>query len=150
MRSAHHPHERVQLAPGPGRTKQAFASETDINNIMRKYEKGEVIDHFNKYQGRYGDFINSPDYHTAMVRIAEANEAFQSIPARIRAKFGNDPAAFLEFAQDPENAEKMVEMGLAVAAPREPKATDTPAEPEPGELLKVMEATPPQPPPAPS
>lgn len=116
-RSAYFPHKRVQNDPGgDSRTKQAFREETDINNILRKHEKGLLLDHLNEHQGQYGNFIDAPDYHTALNRIHEAEAAFMTIPAEIRAQFNNDPAQFLAFAQDPENIEEMREMGLA---PRE-------------------------------
>ena len=55
-----------------------------------------------------------------MNQVAEAFEMFQSIPARIRALFDNSPQKFLEFAQNPKNADKMVELGLAQKRPVDP------------------------------
>jgi len=124
----YHPHDRVQLDPGPGRTKQSFAEESNINIIMRRYEKTGILDHFNTHQGDYGDFIGAQDYHTSMNLIREAGEAFMTIPAGVRAKFENDPARFLEFVQDPENLDEMVKMGLA--ANPEGVVEEAPAEPE--------------------
>ncbi len=123
----YHPHERVQLDPGPGRTKQSFSEESNINLIMKKYEKTGMLDHLNQYEGRYGDFIAAPDYHTAMNSIRSAGEMFMQIPATIRAKFDNDPAQFLAFVQNPDNREQMVEMGLAHHDP-----ADFPDNPPPG------------------
>lgn len=132
--SAYRPHSRVQNDPGgDSRTKQAFREETDINNILRKHEKGLLVDHLNEHQGQYGDFINAPDYHTALNRIHEADDAFMTIPAEIRARFNNDAAEFLAFAQEPENIDQMREMGLAPPARPEPvisKEAPTPREPE--------------------
>ena len=137
------PHERVQLHPGPGRTKQSFAKESNINLIMAKYEKTGLLDHLNKHEGNYGNFIGYADYHTSMNQIQEAADAFQTIPAGVRAKFSNDPAKFLEFAQNPENIDELIEMGLArpksptSEAPPEPEkaptATNVPVEPPPSE-----------------
>ena len=107
-------HSRVHpIISGESRTKQSFKKECDINNIMSKYEKTGIISHCRQHGGEYGDFIAAPDYHTAMTEITRAEEMFMAIPAGVRAKFGNDPAAFLAFAQDPENLEEMREMGLA-------------------------------------
>jgi len=113
MHSAYHPHDRVQLDPGPGRTKQSFAEESNINVIMKKYEKTGLLDHLNTHEGNYGNFIGYADYHSSMNAIREAGEAFMTIPAGVRAKFGNDPALFLEFVQNPDNKEEMIKMGLA-------------------------------------
>ncbi len=148
MQGMYVPHDRVQLEPGPGRTKQSFSEESNINLIMAKYEKTGMLDHFNQHEGQYGNFIAAPDYHTSMNLIREAGEMFMEIPATIRAKFGNDPAQFLAFVQDPDNEDKMVEMGLAMAKPLEPpeeaktktggKSPDKPV-PPPGDQAKDEE-----------
>lgn len=115
----YYPHERVQLDPGPGRTKQSFSEESNINLIMAKYEKTGMLDHLNTHQGDYGNFIGAQDYHTSMNLIREAGEAFMTIPAGVRAKFDNDPARFLAYVQDPENKAGMVKLGLAHPSPLE-------------------------------
>ncbi len=126
----YHPHERVTLDPGPGRTKQSFAEESNINIIMKRYEKTGMLDHLNAHRGDYGDFIGASDYHTSMNLIREAGEMFMEIPAGVRARFGNDPAEFLEFVQDPDNLEEMVKMGLATKNETEaPEAPESPPEP---------------------
>lgn len=141
------PHDRVQLHPGPGRTKQSFAKESNINLIMAKYEKTGLIDHLNQFEGRYGDFIHYQDYHSSMNQIRQAGEAFMTIPATVRAKFDNDPAKFLEFAQNPDNLEELVEMGLARAKPITSEAPPGGEEPPP--VTNVPPENPPseQPPP---
>lgn len=116
--SMYRTHNRVTSDPvGQSRTKQAFKDEVDINQILRKHEKGLTVEHLNRYQGQYGDFINAGDYHSDLNKIVEAEVAFLSIPAEIRAVFNNDPAQFLEFAQDPDNLDEMRNMGLAPPAP---------------------------------
>ncbi len=131
--SMYHPHDRVQLQPGKGRTKQSFAEESNINLIMKKYEKTGMLDHLNKYDGKYGNFIAAPDYHTAMNQIRSAGEMFMEIPASIRSKFDNDPAQFLKFAQDPENFEAMKKMGLAKEMPDEEVVSEPPTPAAPPE-----------------
>ncbi len=123
--------ERSQLVcEDPGRAKQAFKAECDINTILAKYKNTGLIDHVNRYQGQYADVTGESDYQTALNIIEDAREAFMSIPAGIRRDFDNDPHEFLMFAQDPENAEAMVDYGLA----HRPKGED----PEP---LKADEPT---------
>lgn len=120
MNGMYNPHDRVQLDPGAGRTKQSFYEESNINLIMAKYEKTGLLDHVNTHEGNYGDFIAAPDYHTAMNQIRDAGEMFMAIPANTRSEFENDPARFLEFVQDEGNYDRMVEMGLAKARPNPP------------------------------
>lgn len=128
-----HPHERVTLdASGDGRTKQSFAEESNINLIMKKYEKTGMLDHLAIHEGRYGDFIGGPDYHQALSALRAADEAFLTIPAGVRARFDNDPAKFLTFVQDPDNLDEMIKMGLAKPPPRySAEPGDTPAAPGP-------------------
>ena len=93
------------------RTKQAFADECDINQIMARYEKTGVVDHVKLSGAHYGDFPQI-SYHESLNAVIAAQEAFMALPARIRAKFGNDPGAFVDFATDPDNADEMRKMGL--------------------------------------
>ena len=44
--------------------------------------------------------------------VIEANESFEQIPSHIREQFSNNAGLFFEFATDPKNSEKMIEMGL--------------------------------------
>lgn len=120
---------KVFFEEGSSLAHQSFKDECDINVLMRRYEKTGMINHVNKHQGEYGDFINAPDYHSAMNQIIEARESFMTIPARIRARFGNDPAEFLAFVQDPANEAEMREMGLLPAQrPQDPDTLDPPPE----------------------
>lgn len=130
----------------PSRAKQNFKDECDINKIMAKYEKRGTIEHLNQHQGKYGDFIHAQDYHLSLNLLLAADDAFASIPSKIRAKFDNDPAIFLDFAQNPENLDQMISMGLAPSRPREPGTGD----PGPDELSPPLDPPLPLPdPPAP-
>lgn len=118
LRDRYIPHERVYTDVDEfTQTKQSFKKDADINHIMAQYEKTGLLTHLNKHQGNYGDFTNAVDYHTAINMVQEAEEMFLTIPAKIRAKFQNDPAEFLHFVQNPENLTEMQEMGLAPLTP---------------------------------
>lgn len=110
------PTQRVQLkCNDPSRTKQSFSNECNVNIIMKKYSKTGLVAHIAKHQGSYGDLTNSADYHQSMNSLLEADSAFASLPSEIRNEFHNNPAEFLDFAQDPENSHKLIEMGLATS-----------------------------------
>lgn len=121
----------------PSLTKQSFAKEADINNIMSKYEKTGIVEHVMSSPGQFGDFSEPLDYQEALNKINAAQSLFDALPAQVRQKFENDPALFLEFAQNPENYDKLVSMGLAVApetpetASQAPETTNPPDEQEP-------------------
>lgn len=125
MTTIRKPYERVPRVrisfQKPTRTKQSFQNECDINRIMRRFEKTGLVEHVNRHRGDYGDFMEAPAYHEAMNRVASAQAAFMSLPARVRQRFGNDAGMFLAFVQDPKNIQEMVSLGLAKLAPAEPK-----------------------------
>jgi len=110
--------KRVSLdCSGPSRTKQSFSRECDINGIMARYEKTGVIEHVQSFSGRYGDFLGFESYHEACNKVIAAREMFQSLPARVRSRFDNDPGRFVDFASDPENLDELRELGLAHERP---------------------------------
>lgn len=125
--SAYSPKQRVQIAfTGTGRTKQAFKAECDVNNIMARYLKTGVLEARNQHAPRYGD-CTGIEYQAGMLAIAGAKEAFAALPAKLRDRFENDPAKFLEFVQDDKNLEEA--RGLGLLKPKAPEATPLPTPP---------------------
>lgn len=112
-------------------TKQSFKKDVNINNIMSRYKRTQVLDYVNSNPGIYGDFSDVTDYQGALNQIMAARELFESLPAEIRKNFDNDPAKFLDFADNPENETKMIEMGLLNAPEPAPEPAPAPLEPEP-------------------
>lgn len=124
------PHPRIQLwCEEETLTKQAHRDECDVNMIMKKFERTGVLEHVRQYEGQYGDFIGAPDYHTAMNEVLKAQEMFMELPSKVRARYGNDPAAFLEACHDPDRVDELVELGLA-NPPSAGASPDGPAEPK--------------------
>lgn len=104
---------RLMFPDGEGRTKQSFKDECDVNQIMARFQKTGAMTHFARHSGSYG-FAPAVSYHEA-VEIAQRAEAmFMDLPSKVRARFQGDPGAFLEFVQDPNNADEMAELGLRV------------------------------------
>lgn len=122
--------DEVSLASGlrcpePSLAKQSFKDEVDINTIVKRFgltgtmpedvEPPEELD--------YADVI---DFRTAMDVVVRAREEFMRMPADVRTRFGNSPAAFHDFctAQDGDgklvNLQEMRRLGLAVKAPAAP------------------------------
>lgn len=105
----------------PSLTRQEFAAECDINNIMAQYEKTGVINHYARVEPRYVDVTGvPPDFATALNILADAEKAFMDLPAKVRREFDNDAVKFVEFAQDPKNLDQLRDWGLAEPLPVEP------------------------------
>lgn len=97
----------------PSRTKQAFRKECDINEILKKYKTTGQLPDLIKANPSYGDFADVATYQDSLNMVIFAQEQFAALPAKVRDRFANDPARFLEFAEDPANASELVKMGLA-------------------------------------
>lgn len=121
---------RLFFGDEKSRTKQSFAAECNINNIMKKYQKTGVLEHIARHAPTYGDFTPI-DYKQAMETVAEANSMFEELPSSVRTRFSNDPAEFLAFVEEPENIDALRDMGLAKPKPPAPPEPKPPAPPEP-------------------
>lgn len=118
FKTAYGSNQRVQLeCNDSSRTKQNFQKECDINTIMGKYKKSGLLSHVAKFQGNYDILPSEIDFHASQNAIIAANESFDSLPASIRTEFQNDPGLFLKMVDDPDNHDRMVELGLIKPTP---------------------------------
>lgn len=116
------------------RAKQAFAEECDINTIVNRFRIGESLPE-NVQVPLNEDFDDVFDLRSALHVVMDANKAFAAMPAKIRARFGNDPVAFVDFCSQAENQDEAIKMGIAE---RKPKPYD--AIEEEKERLRVARA----------
>ena len=109
----------------PSLAEQSMAEETDINLLIKRFGIGYEMPSDLRLP-QYGDFTGINDFHTAVNRIAVANENFELLHADIRDRFQNDPGKFVDFAVDPKNKDEMIKMGLLKAreAPRDHMGDD--------------------------
>ena len=120
-------HRDEQLHQGivfeePSLTDQSQYKDTDINNIVRKYQVTGLLDSpgsvpFETLQ--YGDATLLPDYQTALDLVNNVQEEFSSLPSEVREKFGHDPMQLLDALQDPTKKEMLQDIGL-ISKPVEP------------------------------
>lgn len=90
---------------------QQFREECDINTIVERFGiSGELPSDVRAPQ--YGDFTEVVDYHTALNVVRASQEAFDALPARVRARFHNDPSEMLEFVDDEGNRPEAERLGL--------------------------------------
>ena len=99
---------------GAGRTKQSFAEEADINTLIRRFGIGNPLPQGVRVPS-FGDFNGVTDYQSALNLIHRADSAFMGLPAGLRSRFGNDPAAFVAFCDDDGNRDEAVRLGLVPA-----------------------------------
>lgn len=105
----------------PSLTRQEFAADADINTIMAQYEASGVISHINKTPPAHLDVTDVPDLQNAIQLIRDSEVAFMTLPAKTRLEFDNDPVKFIDYAQNPDNIEKLREWGLAEPLPVQPE-----------------------------
>lgn len=97
---------------GESLTVQSEAESADITLIMEKYTRTGNIDAHLRQNLQYGDTTTIPDYHTAYNQIAQANELFDTLDAKVRLRFQNDPAKMIDFLHNQENYDEAVKLGL--------------------------------------
>lgn len=120
------PHRRIQehgelidihtgsITVPPSMTKQEFVGECDVNNVIKQYKAHGMLTHVNAKaaQGAYQDLPDSVDFQESLHTIMVAENAFMSLPAKIRDRFGQDPAEFLAFLSNPENEDEARKLGI--------------------------------------
>lgn len=100
-------------------TQQSFKEDCDINVILKRFAvTGELPDNVRVPQ--YVDFEETFDFMSSMNVIRAAEEAFAAMPAVVRDRFNNDPAKFVEFANDASNYDEALKLGLVVSRPISP------------------------------
>jgi len=110
-----------QVGPGESPTEQSHKAECDIKNIVRRYQKaGTPLPEVHASQFTGEDLVPAPTFLEAQLVLSRGRSAFAALPAKIRDRFRNDPAQFLDFIQDPRNGEEAVKLGLATLRVEKP------------------------------
>lgn len=103
-------------------TIQSDYEGTDINQMLERFGQTQQMPVLDRIPLQ-SDFTEVGDFKTAMDTMLAAQAIFDSLPAKVRARFGNDPQAFLEFTSDPDNRDEMRKMGLLKEPEPEPQPT---------------------------
>ncbi len=123
-----------------GRTKQCHKDTCDINKIMARFDRTQTISHVAKYEGVYADFSDF-DFHEQTNKLTRGREIFDDLPAELRQEFGQSPAKFFKYVNDPANVDEIptklkglampgrqlpsADQEAAIAAASEPLASET-------------------------
>lgn len=106
----------VNSKKGRSLTVQSAREECDINAIMARYEKTGLMKDPNTGAPtripQFGDFSDIGDYHAVMTRLADLQDQFMKLPAKIRARFDNDPGKLVAFVEDDRNYAEAVKLGI--------------------------------------
>ena len=97
---------------GGSLAQQQFLQDCDINVILDRYKKTGTMLHINGQPPKFGDFTSVSEFQTALNKVMEAQDRFDSLPSDIRNKFANDPAKLIEFLGDKNNKEEAEKLGL--------------------------------------
>lgn len=95
-------------------TKQSEKDNTDINLIVKQFERSGILPVMNQTPV-FADVSEVTSYQESLAVVQKAELMFNALPAEIRKQFGNSPAAFLDFVNDPANGQKLIDMGLREA-----------------------------------
>lgn len=107
------------------RTDQQFKDDADINVIVERF--GVTGERPPTMQWpEEAEFMETFDFQTSMNVIRKAQEAFGELPAKVRARFDNDPQKYMQFFNDPENAHEAVRLGIATKREEPPKPAEEP------------------------
>ncbi len=99
-----------------GRTKQCFKDECDIQKIMARADKAGTMSHLEKFEGVYADYSDF-DFQVQTQRLTQGREIFDELPAELRQEFGQSPAKFFAYVNDPANKDELKKKLPALAAP---------------------------------
>lgn len=107
------------------KTQQNQKNECDVNTIMENYSRTGVLKGSASTTPNFGQ-QTSTELKDALQIVINAETQFNALPAKVRAKFKNDPSQLLDFVNDSKNVDEMVELGLATK-PKAPTAAAAPA-----------------------
>ena len=125
----------VPVECGESRCHQEEAKSCDINYLMSRYAStGTLPQHPGvPLDGALQEYVGT-DFQVLQNRMIAAKEEFDSLPSKVRDRFGNDPARLIAFLSDSANRDEAVRLGLdnapsvdARGAPDEPQAIKEPA-----------------------
>ena len=105
----------------PSLTQQHFTEDADVNTIAHRFglDKGP-LPHVPLDPRYYGDVSDVPDLRTALDLVRDAENKFNELPPRLRARFDNLPGKLWDFVNDPDNWDEAVRLGLLQRPPEPP------------------------------
>ncbi len=107
--------------PNHALTEQSHKESCDINKILAQFMETGLMPNIKNKDPQYGD-VSEVNFQDIQNQLATAKTLFEELPDPVKAQFDNEPFKFLQFAENPENAQALIDMGLANAPKKEPLA----------------------------
>lgn len=113
--------------PKDALTEQSHQNSCDINLILAQFMETGIMPNMKNNNPQYAD-VSGIDFQDIQNQLANAKTLFEELPDHVKAQFDNEPFKFLAFAENPENNQALVDMGLASAPKKEHIAPALPEE----------------------
>lgn len=97
---------------GPSKTQQSFRDEVDINKIVARFTKDDLLEVMRNNPGTFADLTKVGNYKEALEKIMLAKETFAKLTPKIRKRFENDPGQLVDFMSDENNLDEAIELGI--------------------------------------
>lgn len=96
--------QRYQLEFGDevSLTKQAFAAECDINNIVEKFQRTGQMPVTNNLEARY-EHVPVLDLKDSLDLVFAARKEFNELPDEVKTSFGHDEDNYYNFLSNPDH-----------------------------------------------
>jgi len=112
MRVARSRRPVVDCSNMPDRAVQSEKKNCDINFIVSQYRRTGVLPHIAARRPQFGDVSEVGDFREAVQRVEDTKRWFMTLPAKVRAKFDNDPVGLMDAMSDPTRYSELEGLGL--------------------------------------
>lgn len=97
-----------------GRTQGQYLNECDINVVVATYRRADEPYPNQRAAGRpqYADLPDATDLHSSLNMVADATNAFNSLPSDVRERYGNNPVDFVSALAVPSERAFLLDSGV--------------------------------------
>ncbi len=108
----------TRITSGPGKAKQSMKDECDVNLIVARFTETGFMSHVSSGIPSFVDVSELTDYRSALEHVRSVTEYFAGFPAKVRAEFGNDAVAFMEYLESGATPEDLEALGREIVGDR--------------------------------
>jgi len=110
----------VQKSEFDEKTRQEFKADCDINKVIRRFVRDGFMGLTQQAPPQFADVSQLGDYRSMLEQVRAAEAYFARLPAKVRARFGNDPARYIDEARG-LSREELRELGMAELRKDDPR-----------------------------